>query len=126
MKWLAPEVLRSKSFTTMSDVWAFGVMVWEVLTRGLLPYGTLNGWNGNFQDLKKHSESDCDSEIKSHLDAGNRLEKPAHCDDQLYDLLLRCWHDERRHRPKFSDLAVFFKDHYRRLNTNVSFAGLKV
>lgn len=53
MKWLAPEVLRSKSFTTMSDVWAFGVMVWEVLTRGLLPYGTLNGWNGNFQDLAK-------------------------------------------------------------------------
>ena len=53
MKWLAPEVLRSKSFTTMSDVWAFGVMVWEVLTRGLLPYGTLNGWNGIFQDLQK-------------------------------------------------------------------------
>ena len=46
MKWLAPEVLQSKIFTTMSDVWAFGVLVWEVFTRGCLPYGALNGWQG--------------------------------------------------------------------------------
>ena len=48
MKWLAPEVLRAKTFTTMSDVWAFGILVWEVFTRGLVPYGPLNGWEGEY------------------------------------------------------------------------------
>ena len=45
LKWLAPEVLRSKEFSTLSDVWAFGVLVWEIMTMGCLPYGALNGWN---------------------------------------------------------------------------------
>ena len=54
------------------------------------------------------------------MEAGNRLDKPAHCDDKLYDMLIRCWHDERRQRPQFSELAAFFKEHYKRFVTGVS------
>ena len=59
-------------------------------------------------------------EIKNHLDAGNRLDKPIHCDDKLYELLMRCWHDQRRQRPNFADLASFFNEHYKKIGLGVS------
>ena len=46
LKWLAPEVLENYLFTTKSDVWAFGVVIWESLTRGLIPYPTVLTWEG--------------------------------------------------------------------------------
>merc|ERR1712110_107663 len=79
VKWLAPEVLRHRLFTTYSDVWAFGILIWEMLTRCMcMPYGTLNAWN----------------ELLVHLDSGGRLSKPAHCDDELYKTLIKCWEPE--------------------------------
>lgn len=53
MKWLALEIFEHKVFTTMSDVWSYGVLVWEILTRGCLPFGTLNGWQGKYICSKK-------------------------------------------------------------------------
>ena len=49
VKWLSPEVLETRLFTSYSDVWAFGILKWEMLTRCLaVPYGNINGWNGTF------------------------------------------------------------------------------
>merc|ERR1719245_570238 len=102
IKWLAPEVLKSQSFTEKSDVWAFGVMVWEILTRGLKPYGELKNWE----------------EITRHLDAGNRLEIPTNCDDELNYLLHKCWDTERQLRPTVFYLVKFFQAHYARVENN--------
>ena len=52
VKWLSPEVLETRLFTSYSDVWAFGILKWEMLTRCLaVPYGNINGWNGTFFDF---------------------------------------------------------------------------
>lgn len=102
IKWLAPEVLKNKQFTTMSDVWAFGILIWEIFTRGLIPYGPQNNWK----------------ELEDYLQCGKRLDKPDHCDDDLYDTLLYCWQFERQKRPSFQDLSSFFREHYKKLNKN--------
>ena len=47
VKWLSPEVLETRLFTSYSDVWAFGILLWEMLTRCMaVPYGNINSWNG--------------------------------------------------------------------------------
>lgn len=62
MKWLAPEALRLHVFTTYSDVWAFGVVMWELFTLGGSPYPDLElTWEG----------------LQTHLDKGYRMEKPS-------------------------------------------------
>ncbi len=70
---MAPESLRKKVYTHKSDVWSYGVTVWEVLTFGARPYGTKG-----VRDLIKGVE------------AGERLEQPATCTIELYAVLLEC------------------------------------
>lgn len=126
IKWLAPEVLREKKFTTMSDVWAYGVLVWEVFTRGCLPYGMLSDWTGKFfltYNINSRINKNF-SGLMNHLDAGNRLDKPDHCDDELYEVLMRCWMMDRKKRPKFLELTEFFAKHYNRLGQGVSLSQL--
>jgi hypothetical protein len=69
VKWLSTEVLETRLFTSYSDVWAFGILLWEMLTRCMaVPYGNINGWN----------------DLMIYLKEGNRLQKPRHCDEKLY------------------------------------------
>jgi len=55
------------------------------------------------------------SELLVHLDSGGRLSKPAHCDDELYKTLIKCWEPEKKSRPKFIELVQFFDGHYKKL-----------
>ncbi|NXK45022.1 ROS1 kinase, partial [Chauna torquata] len=84
VRWMAPESLIDGVFTNRSDVWAFGVLVWEALTLGQQPYPGLSN-----------------IEVLHHVRSGGRLESPSNCPDDLSDLITRCWAQEPHNRPTF-------------------------
>ena len=87
--WSAPEVLQSGKYSSASDVWAFGVTAWELLTNAAcIPY-----W--------EHQE---DEEMMMHVIGGGRLPKPADCPDALWKELQKCWEEDKTRRPSFVDL----------------------
>ncbi|XP_064505762.1 proto-oncogene tyrosine-protein kinase ROS isoform X2 [Pseudopipra pipra] len=85
VRWMAPESLIDGVFTNHSDVWAFGILVWETLTLGQQPYPGLSN-----------------TEVLHHVRSGGRLESPNNCPDDLCDLVTRCWSQEPHNRPTFS------------------------
>ncbi|KAM8921177.1 tyrosine-protein kinase receptor TYRO3, partial [Pelodytes ibericus] len=87
VKWLALESLADNVYTVHSDVWAFGVTLWEIATLGQTPYAGIEN-----------------SEIYSYLIAGNRLKQPPDCLDELYDMMNQCWTTDPKRRPCFTDL----------------------
>lgn len=74
VRWMPPESLVDGVFTSQSDVWAFGVLMWEITTLGQQPYPAMT----NF-------------EVLHHVSAGNRLPRPLNCPPALHQLMLRCW-----------------------------------
>ncbi|KFQ14003.1 hypothetical protein N330_11386, partial [Leptosomus discolor] len=89
VKWIAIESLADRVYTTKSDVWAFGVTMWEIATRGMTPY----------PGVQNH-------EIYEYLFHGQRLKKPEDCLDELYEIMFACWRADPATRPTFSQLKV--------------------
>ncbi|KFP05586.1 Tyrosine-protein kinase Mer, partial [Calypte anna] len=89
VKWIALESLADRVYTTKSDVWAFGVTMWEISTRGMTPY----------PGVQNH-------EIYEYLLHGQRLKKPEGCLDELYGMMSACWRADPAARPTFSQLKV--------------------
>lgn len=89
--WCAPECISYLRFTTASDVWAFGVTLWEMFSYGFQPWAALTG-----------------HQILEAIDEPNfqRLEKPDCCPQEYYTLMMDCWRHEAATRPKFLDLGV--------------------
>ncbi|KAL0970430.1 hypothetical protein UPYG_G00241840 [Umbra pygmaea] len=88
IKWMAMESLSESIFTSKTDVWSFGVTMWEILSRGKTPYPGVH--NHELLDL---------------LNAGHRL-KPPECENyKLYEVMLSCWHGEPGQRPGFMELG---------------------
>ncbi|XP_059939012.1 tyrosine-protein kinase receptor UFO isoform X2 [Mesoplodon densirostris] len=87
VKWIAIESLADRVYTSKSDVWSFGVTMWEIATRGQTPYPGVEN-----------------SEIYDYLRQGNRLKQPVDCLDGLYALMSRCWELNPRDRPSFAEL----------------------
>uniref|UniRef100_G1SJ95 Tyrosine-protein kinase receptor n=1 Tax=Oryctolagus cuniculus TaxID=9986 RepID=G1SJ95_RABIT len=84
VRWMAPESLMDGIFTTQSDVWSFGILIWEILTLGHQPYPA-------------HSNLD----VLNYVQAGGRLEPPRNCPDDLWNLMTQCWAQESDQRPSF-------------------------
>ncbi|XP_021106508.1 tyrosine-protein kinase receptor UFO isoform X3 [Heterocephalus glaber] len=87
VKWIAIESLADRVYTSKSDVWSFGVTMWEIATRGQTPYPGVEN-----------------SEIYDYLRQGNRLKQPVDCLDGLYVLMSQCWELNPRDRPSFTEL----------------------
>ncbi|XP_051534964.1 tyrosine-protein kinase receptor UFO-like [Myxocyprinus asiaticus] len=87
VKWIAIESLADRVYTTKSDVWSFGVTMWEIATRGQTPYPGVEN-----------------SEIYDYLRQGNRLKQPPDCLDSIYSLMFSCWFLSPKDRPSFEIL----------------------
>ncbi|XP_048183146.1 ephrin type-A receptor 10 isoform X2 [Corvus hawaiiensis] len=85
--WSAPEAIQYHHFSPASDVWSFGIVMWEVMSYGERPY-----WDMSHQDVMKAVED------------GFRLPAPANCQPLLHQLMLNCWQKDRSQRPKFSQI----------------------
>ncbi|RWS11184.1 proto-oncogene tyrosine-protein kinase ROS-like protein [Dinothrombium tinctorium] len=84
VRWMAPESIVDGIFTTQSDIWSFGVLLWEVLTLGQRPYPARDN-----------------VEVLNFVKSGGRLEIPKNCPNQLVKLLKQCWHHQPENRPTF-------------------------
>ncbi|CAH1394458.1 unnamed protein product [Nezara viridula] len=91
IKWLAPECIQLRTFTHKSDVWAFGVTIWELLTYGGRPY-----------------ESVPAREVPELLEKGERLPQPNICTIDVYMLMIKCWMLDAESRPSFKELTDEF------------------
>ncbi|XP_068676392.1 uncharacterized protein [Montipora foliosa] len=87
-KWMAVESLEQGVYTSQSDVWSFGVLLWEIETGGCAPYAGM-----------------VIKELLEKLKVGSRLEKPRYCSDSLYGVMLRCWNADPKTRPTFEELS---------------------
>ncbi|XP_013415521.1 tyrosine kinase receptor Cad96Ca-like [Lingula anatina] len=90
VRWMAPESLSDSVYTTKSDVWAYGILLWEIVTLGATPYPTMVTAR----------------ELLKEIDQGYRMEKPKHCTPELYKLMTWCWEQDPGRRPTFEDLVV--------------------
>ena len=88
LRWAAPEVIWENTFSCKSDVWSFGVFLWEVFTHGELPYPRLK-----------------DDAVRETIRAGRRLLMPQRCPQLIYSLMTDCWKNPPSNRPRFYTLV---------------------
>ncbi|XP_033985066.1 ephrin type-B receptor 2 isoform X2 [Trematomus bernacchii] len=88
IRWTAPEAIQYRKFTSSSDCWSYGIVMWEVMSYGERPY-----WDMSNQDVINAIEQDY------------RLPPPMDCPNALHQLMLDCWQKDRNNRPKFSQIV---------------------
>uniref|UniRef100_A0A8D2NQB6 Tyrosine-protein kinase receptor n=1 Tax=Zosterops lateralis melanops TaxID=1220523 RepID=A0A8D2NQB6_ZOSLA len=94
VRWMSPEALKDGIFNTQSDVWSFGVVLWEIATLAEQPYQGMSN----------------EQVLRFVMDNGI-LERPENCPDKLHELMCLCWQQNPRQRPSFIQLLERIKDH---------------
>ncbi|XP_062827812.1 ephrin type-A receptor 1 [Anolis carolinensis] len=94
IRWTAPEAIAHRIFTSASDVWSFGIVMWEVFSYGDKPYGDMSN-----------------QEVMKSIEDGYRLPPPVDCPSVLYELMKACWSYDRARRPRFREIQAQL-DHF--------------
>ncbi|XP_037868699.1 tyrosine kinase receptor Cad96Ca isoform X1 [Bombyx mori] len=92
IRWMAPESLYDDIFSVKSDIWSFGVLLWEIVTLGSTPYPGLSA-----------------GDVMRKVRDGHRLEKPEHCRRELYNIMYYCWEAEPSARPDFKEIVAMLE-----------------
>jgi serine/threonine protein kinase len=88
IKWASPEVLHFTKFSSKSDVWAYGILLWEIFSGGKSPYPSMNNM-----------------EVVNQVTRHNyRMDRPHMCPSEIYRIMGLCWHEKPEKRPPFSEL----------------------
>nr|XP_006979686.1 vascular endothelial growth factor receptor 1 [Peromyscus maniculatus bairdii] len=89
LKWMAPESIFDKIYSTKSDVWSYGVLLWEIFSLGGSPYPGVQ----------------MDEDFCSRLKEGMRMRSPEYATPEIYQIMLDCWHKDPKERPRFAELV---------------------
>uniref|UniRef100_A0A452SD34 Vascular endothelial growth factor receptor 1 n=1 Tax=Ursus americanus TaxID=9643 RepID=A0A452SD34_URSAM len=89
LKWMAPESIFDKIYSTKSDVWSYGVLLWEIFSLGGSPYPGVQ----------------MDEDFCSRLKEGMRMRAPEYATPEIYQIMLDCWHKDPKERPRFAELV---------------------
>ncbi|XP_052748522.1 tyrosine-protein kinase Fer isoform X1 [Galleria mellonella] len=97
IKWTAPEALNFGKYTSLCDVWSYGVLMWEIFSKGDTPYAGMSN-----------------SRAREKIDTGYRMPAPESCSEDVYALMLRCWEYEPEKRPHFHQIYTIIDNIYNR------------
>uniref|UniRef100_A0A158QGN6 Tyrosine-protein kinase n=1 Tax=Rodentolepis nana TaxID=102285 RepID=A0A158QGN6_RODNA len=95
IKWTAPEAALSGRFTVKSDVWSFGIVIYEIITHGQVPYPSMNN-----------------TETLNQVSTGYRMPRPANCPEGVYEIMLKTWDATPERRPQFEYLCTYFEEYF--------------
>ncbi|VDN03299.1 unnamed protein product [Thelazia callipaeda] len=98
-KWMALESILYHNFTEQSDIWSYGILLWEIFSLGKVPYPQVDN-----------------DDLLSYLQEGNRMEQPKLAPDDIYNLMRQCWLSEPTNRPTFSECKILMKTHLARVS----------
>ncbi|XP_065183991.1 tyrosine-protein kinase RYK-like [Sycon ciliatum] len=102
VRWMAPESLTVHKFSVLSDVWSYGILLWEIFSSGQVPYPGLDN-----------------SQLTAYLLTGQRLIKPNMCPDKLFTIMEDCWKQVPQDRPSFTQILRRIEDFDTNLYQNV-------
>ncbi|KAG9269411.1 tyrosine-protein kinase TXK-like [Astyanax mexicanus] len=93
VRWSPPEVIHFQKYSSKSDVWSFGVLMWEVFSEGQIPFGSRSN-----------------TEVVEEITEGGRLYRPQKSPPNIYNIMFQCWHERPQGRPSFSELLQSIRE----------------
>jgi serine/threonine protein kinase len=92
IKWMSPESLEANVYTVYSDIWGYGIVLWEIMTLGGTPYPTI-----------------AMPQLYNLLKEGYRMEAPHNCPEEIYGVMVMCWQEQPETRPQFQTICDYLE-----------------